>query len=247
MLPKKLADLYIEKEFGWRPFVGDLQKLADLSVNYDAQLQKAMNRNGEWVTRRFFEDELTTSTLVTSTTTSGLNVQTFTAPSLAQFCTSATLSVYRETYMRVWYEGSFRYYYRELDKIPPDKLSALVHMQRLFRMYGLRISPSLIYRVTPWTWLADWFVNVGDNLQKMEDHMTGNVVARRMNLMRRCYDRFRYNLVLHSTAGPITLNTYRSVETKRRVNAQSYFSFSATANLSDWQLSMLAALGLSKR
>lgn len=248
MSPKRAADTFLGVQFGWKPFVKDVVDLVDTTINYDDYLQSAIRRNGRWKQRRFIEDELVSSTLVYSNSSSGLSVQSWSEPSFGPaFVTSSSIQVFRETLTQIWYEGSFRFYYPEFNKIPPAQLGQLVMLQRKLRLHGLYISPTLIYRVVPWTWLLDWFVNIGDNLQVLEDQLTARVASRYMYLMRHTYDRYRYVLTLNFTSGQTaTVEKIGGVECQRRVQAASNFGFSiAPGGLSPMQLAILAALGIS--
>lgn len=246
MAPRRAADQFLAVQFGWRPFVGDMVSLLDSTINLDNNLQRAVDRNGRWQQRRFAEDELRSSTKIWSQTNAG--TATWTEPSLSSYAARATLTIYREGMTRIWYKGSFKYYYPEFERIPPSQLGALVMAQRALRLYGLRVSPTLIYRVTPWTWLVDWFVNVGGNLQVLEDMSTGSVASRYMYLMRESYDRYRYVLDLELNDGQkCSFEAIREVRVKRRAPAETHFGFSAApGGLSPMQQAIIAALGLSR-
>jgi hypothetical protein len=249
MNPKRAADKFLEVQFGWKPFVGDVVSLIDTTLHYDQYLADTIRKNGSWQHRKFSEDELMSSNLVHESTSSGLSVSSYSSPSFGPtYLTNSSLRVYKETYTRIWYEGKFRYYYPEFNKIPPSQLGALVMLQRKLRLHGLFISPTLIYRVIPWTWLVDWFVNIGDNLQMLEDQLTGRVASLYMYLMRHTVERYRYVLTWNTVDGQsLSFEKFDSIDCKRRVPAGSNFSFSAApGGLSPTQQAILIALGLSQ-
>jgi hypothetical protein len=247
MAPKRAADKFLELKFGWEPFISDVKTLIDVTINYDDYLQSLIRRNDKWKQRKFAEDELVSSTLVHSQSSSGLSVSSYSDPSFGpNYLTSSSINVYRETVTRIWYEGSFKFSYPEFNKIPPSQLGALVMLKRKLLLHGLYISPTLIYRVIPWTWLTEWFLNIGDNLQVLEDQLTERVVSRYMYLMRHTYDRYRYEVTWNTVDGQtLKYESYDSIECKRRVQAASHYGFSAApGGLSPMQLAILAALGL---
>lgn len=249
MAPKKAADRFLGVQLGWKPFVSDVVALLDTTINYDNYLQSAIERNGKWLQRRFSENELNSSDEVYATSSQGLSVSSYSSPSFGpNYLTSASLRVYHETVTRVWYEGSFRYYYPEFEKIPPHLLGAVVQLKRRLQLHGLRISPSYIYRVLPWTWLGDWFLNVGDLLTIAEDQMTERVVSRYMYLMRQTITRYRYVLQWTTVDGQsLSFTMFDGVDCKRRAEQENYWSFSAApGGLTPLQLSILAALGIGR-
>jgi hypothetical protein len=248
MNPKRVADKFLETQFGWVPFVSDVVSLIDTTLHYDQYLADVVRRNGSWQQRRFSEEVLETSDLVHSTSSSGLSVSSYSSPSLGStYLTNSSVRVYKETCTRIWYEGKFRYYYPEFNKIPPSQLGALVMLQRKLRLHGLYISPTLIYRVIPWTWLLEWFLNVGDNLQMLEDQLTGRVASQYMYLMRHTYERYKYIVTWTTVDGQsLSFEKFDSIDCKRRVPAGSNFGFSAApGGLSPMQQAILIALGLS--
>lgn len=247
-IPKRLSDSFVEANFGWRPFVNDVTKVVDTTIFYNQILNGNIEKNGKWQQRRFLEDDQITQTVLFEQTTQGLNTQTWTSPSLGSFANYARIKIYREEFTRIWYDGKFRYYYPEYVKIPPSQLGALVRVQRALRMYGLRVSPTLLWKVTPWTWLADWLGGFGSNIQMVEDQLSGNVLAEYMYLMRETFARIRYSLALRFNDGISTsLSAIREVRVRRREGQQSNFGFSANpAGLNSMQVAILAALGIGR-
>lgn len=247
--PKPIADQFVGTQFGWIPFVGIVNDLIDTTINYDRYLDDLITRNGSWQQREFSEDELESSTEMYSTSSQGLSVSSYSSPSLgATYLARSSIKVYRETVTRIWYEGSFRFYYPEFNKIPPSLLTSMVQLKRVLRLYGLYVSPSLIYRVTPWTWLVDWFAGIGNNISALEDLVTERVVSRYIYLMRHTYDRYKYVLTWTTNDGQqLSFETYDSVDCKRRLGSESNFGFStAPSGLTAMQQAILAALGISR-
>jgi hypothetical protein len=77
--------------------------------------------------------------------------------------------------------------------------------------------------------------------------LTDAVASKYMYLMREAYTRYRYRAVNVFTGNfTLDVSSYREVRVKRRIPAASPFGFSAGAKLSNSQLAILAALGMSK-
>jgi len=113
--------------------------------------------------------------------------------------------------------------------------------------YGVRISPSNVWRATPWTWLIDWGINVGRNLDRVSEYLLDGVVAKYLYLMHHQKQRFVLKQTLPFLTGTVVLEFYRDVETKQRKEAGSPYGFdSPWESLSPKKLAILAALGLSR-
>jgi hypothetical protein len=249
MQPKRLADQFINVQFGWKPFVKDVSDMYNLITNYESHLDKAERLNDKWLKRRFAEDEILDQSKVydENRNSSSPLFRTYLAPALGSgTCQNVRLQVMRQKMVRIWYEGSFKYYRPEFDKRIPMHENIRAGSQFL-TLAGANINPTLIYKVTPWTWCLDWVTHTGDNIQLLQDMATNAVVSKYMYLMREEYDRYEYTSVHTYPNTVITGVSYQEVRVKRRVSAECPFGFSMPpGGLSGMQLGILGALGLSK-
>lgn len=244
-LPKEQADEFLNQKFGWAPFVKDVNDMCDVVINFDKHVDDAVANNGVWTRRRFTEPIQESETLVDQST----GLSSFCYPSLGErHVTKGSYTLKRQRMTRLWYTGRFMSYYPEFDR---EKLktgySELTRLRQFLRLSGLEISPTTLYRVTPWTWLVDWFSGAGDYVQRVNDMVSDQVVSDKFCIMRRAYDRLEYQSVFTDHAGTTNMLTwYRSMEVKRREVARGLFSFSAApSGLTDKQWAILGALGLS--
>jgi len=250
MAPREIGNQFLNTTFGWKPFVKDVSDTINLVQNYYDHLRRATQRNDKYQQRRFSEDEILSDEVVYrySKNKGNPGFVTFYAPAVGTSqCLSSELTVRRQRMTRIWYEGSFRQYRAEFDKSVPmhDQVRSA---KQFLTLAGLNISPTLVYKVIPWTWLVDWGVNVGDNIQVANDYLDGSVVSRYMYLMRETYDRYEYTSVHKFPTSSIQIVSYRELRVKRREPAQSNFGFTLPLNgLSLGQSAILVALGLSKR
>jgi hypothetical protein len=128
------------------------------------------------------------------------------------------------------------------------QMRTFVFVRQALSLLGANVDATSVYKVTPWTWLIDWGVNVGDFVRRVEDIATDAAVSRYFYLMRRTFVRFEYRSVFSTYDGQThDFRAYRSVDVKRRVASVNPFNFSLLpGGLSGMQYSILAALGLSK-
>jgi hypothetical protein len=65
----------------------------------------------------------------------------------------------REVLTRTWFSGAYTYHYDQGETLWKRMMAA---EQRANRVYGLRLSPALLWELAPWSWLVDWKSNFGD-------------------------------------------------------------------------------------
>jgi hypothetical protein len=247
--PKSVANHFLNAQFGWAPFVKDVSDMLNLVTDYVHILDNAERRNDRWQQKEFHEDDILSDTLVYNDTKSSNSpiFRTYLAPALGSgTCTRVTLQVRRQKLTRIWYSGSFKYYRPEFDR-GTDMNDRVRAARQFLTLAGANISPTLIYKVTPWTWLVDWFTDVGKFVQRTEDLATGSVVARYLYLMRETFDRYEYITTHVYPNTTITATSYQEVRVRRRVPSESPFEFALSpTSLSGMQLGILAALGVSR-
>ncbi|DAD50182.1 TPA_asm: maturation protein [ssRNA phage Gerhypos.1_4] len=247
MLPKAAAEQFLNVSFGWRPFVGSIVKTCDAVLNMEQHIANLVRGNDRWINRRFAEDQVVSESIVYGSygTSTPLVSPVFGIDYVLPF--SCLFEVRRQRMSRVWYEGSFKYYRPQFDAGLQSGYPTLKKLRQMATVLGLDLNATTVYRVTPWTWLVDWFVNVGENIQSFEDMATDSVAARYAYIMRETYDRFEYRVQFKSQTGQVVeAKWYHSSSVKRRISAESPFGFTLLGGgLSAFQLSIMAALKLS--
>jgi len=246
--PKSAADQFLNGAFGWRPFVKSIVSVCDTLLFAADHIASRERNNGRWLKRRFAEEELVSESLLYGQygVTSSLATPVLGINQIAPF--SGSFEIRRQTYSRVWYEGSFKYYRPEFDRGLKTEYPTLRTVRQMATLLGANLNATTLYKVTPWTWLADWFVNVGGNIQALEDLATNQVASRYMYLMRSTFDQFEYKVVFSDYSGKtFELVWYKSAALKRREPAVSPFGFALLpGGLSPMQYAIMAALGISR-
>jgi hypothetical protein len=114
----------------------------------------------------------------------------------------------------------------------------------IFKMIlGLRISPSLLWEVTPFSWLFDWFGNIGDILANAEDADLYSLVSRNAFLMGRSDIRFDFEAQRTCGRNVFQETWPYSFVRKQRVKASPYGFNVQFGDLSAKQIGILGALG----
>jgi hypothetical protein len=157
--PSMVAGGYLSYSFGWAPLFGDLLKLL--------QLQKAID-NRIKLLRQYERGKRQKRKL-------GFNTY-----SLGQLSENHDLGNVRLTYNRQFSEKVWATYRITLATSLPrtaDALQALAARQVL----GLNFSMATLWEALPWSWLIDYFANIGEFLEASRDNIPFRI--ERVNIM----------------------------------------------------------------
>lgn len=190
---RHLNSEFLNIEFGWKPFLKDLIAIYETQRTIEFRLRKLIDGNNIPRKRRSPRD----TTLVTSTLAEGVLSRPFgdlddlsigggvideltgfkvmgptpfgnTDP----FMTGKTkYSVYRILETTSWFVGTFRYYVPDIgsDQWTQTAKDALFGASR-DRNHII----ATLWELYPWSWLVDWFTNVGDILSNLSANAVGN-------------------------------------------------------------------------
>jgi len=245
---KKASQEFLNLEFAWKPIVGEIKDVYKAVKTADA-VYKQYERDAGRVVRRKFEfpsDTSSSSSVLIASHVPHLPVNS-SILSTSGSNTEAQLRrgrlIQTDTYeRRTWFSGAFTYH------LPRDwyKKGSSSKMDKLF---GTNLTPEVVWNVTPWSWLADWFANTGDVISNLTDMATDGLVLRYGYIME--HER---HVRTYSYEGPTNLNNREVrpqsinlvVETKRRLAATPYGFGITWEGFSARQAAILAALGISR-
>jgi len=253
MNPKRIGDSFLNHEFGWVPFLDDLAKMYDTWQRSNDYISEITRDNGSWKRKRAVLDHSRTSKLIgkiyhPSIMPFGNDIQgTCETKVIDGVPCKGYCELYEVVETKVWAVGQFTYYRPEFDMLAGEAQGYIGALRRLLTLYGARISPSVIYKVTPWSWLVDWFSQFGKFIQRADDFIVDGIVSRGLFLMRS----MKRSVVKSSTAffesGQRTFIWERSLETKVRKVADCPYGFDQTwGGLSLRQAAILGAIGISQ-
>jgi len=236
--PKHIASEWLNNQFGWVPFVGTLTDLITTVRNLQRNFDRLRDRNGEWEKRG---GRIAT---IVDTDAGGTGTCSYSFIADSRFTEQLTYSVRRYCTLDAWFEASYRYYIPELRNVKyPISL--------LQNMLGLRISPKLLWDLVPWSWMADWFLDLDDILAKADDSQFGQLVTKDAYAMGRAImnDMVDYKFKVSSSSGSRTIYGTAAFPLVRQKRVRGTpFGFGVhSSDLSPWKVSILAALGLSMR
>jgi hypothetical protein len=150
---REVATAHLAMQFGYVPFLGDLIKMAQIMTSVESR-RREMDRlySGQGMKRRFtLHSESSTSTSLDWVETRGTP--------------AARSNVTTVRTVERW--GMVRWKPRSRSDLPPSD----DEIRRM--MLGLNASSigSTIWELLPWSWLADYFGNVGETLKARSNHM----------------------------------------------------------------------------
>jgi hypothetical protein len=146
---------------------------------------------------------------------------------------------------KTWFAGEFRYHY------PPVTASVIARMRGWSRqILGVDITPGTLWDMTPWTWLLDWFANIGDILSNISAISQDNLAMRYGYLMQEATRKLvhtHYGVTTPYGSIPPTFSGTAIYTGKTRMGASPYGFGLKWTELSPRQLAILTAIGITRR
>lgn len=230
-----LGSEYLNVEFGWKPFIKDVIDMLSFNSKIDARLAQLKRDNGKQVRRK--------GSVSGSESTSITQGTGYLYPSLTNdfHPTSLTgdMTVTTTISTKVSFAAGFRYWIPNIDS--PAKQRELVR-----QMLGLRLTPGLLWELTPWSWLIDWFSSIGPVLDNMSGNAAENLAANYAYVMAHRINNVSVQESNDFTVGTLSVSSFYEREAKQRM-AASPFGFGLTStDISVKQKLILGALGISR-
>lgn len=235
----ELGSHWLNTQFGWRPFLRDLRSFYDASKNLSRQVEQLKRDNGQWKKRGGTVKVVNDVEILAQ----GDN-NPYMYPALATSLYNSpwgNYTVKREFTQRVWFSGRFRYYIPSLGTNTWAD-DALYYA----KIFGAMPSPSLVWELTPWSWMIDWATNAGDVISNLSDMLTDGLCAKYAYIMGHTIEKISIDAFANLIASPTMNHWYAQIERKQRIEANP-FGFGLTGgDLSAYQWSIVTALGLSR-
>jgi hypothetical protein len=245
---KSASNDYLGYQFGWKPLVSAIVESA-LAVDRADQIMRQYNRDSGRNVRRKYSFPLESSTTLE---TVGGSIGPFTNTTgvqpwkgTTQTFVSGPIQKLTHTLRVIKFSGAYTYHSPYTDNQVWENLQGYHALAK--KVLGLELTPEVVWNLIPWSWLADWQVNIGSIMSNMSYLSTDNLVLRYGYLT--CHTITRVDYVMY---GPETnsgvkgpwVNSYYS-EKKERIRASPYGFGRTPGSFSDRQWSILTALGMS--
>lgn len=260
---------YLNVAFGWVPTVADIKSLIQNLLGMSRITRQLMRDSDKVVRRKFRFPEITSTTVQEYRTTydeffypvggydgSRPYFSGFDSPSYfgkfyppTKNAEEIVLTRTITTKKNISFSGAYTYH------IPKDEglYDNLVRLEAKANvLLGTKLTPATIWELTPWSWLVDWNLKIGQASKAAEAFTEYGLVLRYGYLM--CHTKVldvttcpRLDMLNHGT--PVSVQptgyVYRS-ERKERFRANPYGFAVAPADYTNSQWAILGALSLAR-
>ena len=153
---KSLGGDYLNAQFGWLPFVSDVKTMASAVVHSHDILAQFHKDAGKLVRRKYMfplDETVTDITDVGAKSPWPLSSTLFHGSGGQRTRT-------RKITKTTWFSGAFTYTDgRERGSLPFES-----EYREAQHLLGVALTPDILWQLTPWSWLTDWWLNIGDIL-----------------------------------------------------------------------------------
>lgn len=231
---RSLGDEYLNVQFGWIPFVGDILDVCHAVKNSHAYLQK-LRAGSDHKTRVGYAFPATTSS-----PTDGAPVALYSVNSSIIDWDAGPVSYYCDTSDEVWFKGCFNYHV----PVDPSRMSQLDRFND-YADHVLGLVPTLenIWDAAPWSWAVDWAINVGDVAKNISAFHRDGLVLQYGYIM--SHTRVTETWSAPGAAMVSACSTQAITEWKVRYPASPYGFGLTYDGLTLQQKSILAAIGIT--
>jgi hypothetical protein len=249
-----LGSEYLNVVFGWKPFVADLRSAYMLHQKIDKLMAQIVRENKRTIRRKANIYEFSDFTRDTDHhyPYAFANVNGA-PPNWTEGNTYYTSSTRKHE--KVWFVGNWRYYI-------PDTSSSMWNQRARLALFGVLPTPELLWETMPWSWLIDWFTNIGDFMSLASMNAVDNLVSEGAWVMRHTTREQIWTAAVSHTGEdtqptgaygavwPAYGNTFVSrnyVETKCRQPGGNIGGLDVSVpDLSSGRAAILAALGINR-
>jgi len=239
---------YLNQVFAWSPLVADVLKICKAIVRTNDILQQYVRDSGRHV-RRSFDYPLVKGNIQSLVfENSGLTYPIFdrrTSWYKQPEDSKGTLLLHTEYTERYWFRGAWMYFADEGNTFA-SKMAQWAQLAD--KLLGIKLDLETLWEIAPWSWLSDWFVNIGDVIGVNNALANDNLVLlygylmREKHIVRRAtLEGIKFSL---ATPGPIRHEIHRV--SKERIRSTPYGFGVSASSLTEGQWSILGALGLTK-
>jgi hypothetical protein len=233
---------YLNYEFGIKPLINDVQGISKSIVEAAVRLKQLERDSGRLVRRKFdfpIRREELRSTVTSFTPVGWSNTYLW-----RDFRANRQENYYNLETKR-WFSGAFTYHL-DLGERQRNQLYAAADNARL--LLGVKLDAEVLWNLAPWSWLADWFGNVGDIMTNVSHFSRDRLVMPYGYLMcsqsatRRAITTLNWN----DPAAPRQLVDYASFIRKQRRPAHPFGFGLSDMMLDTRQTAILSALGITR-
>lgn len=249
------SDEILNYLFGVNPTLKDLYQVLRSVIRCGKLVDQWRRDAGRSVRRSFAYDPIVT----VSDNRSGMSPvyrvlnEVFQANNITPWTTSMMFDTSEQTLVsrkqtltdKYSFVGAFTYY---IDPILDSLGSGGVAFNNAQHLLGLTADANTIWQLTPWTWLIDWFVNLGDCISLSNRIQDKSLVLRYGYLLRESEEKTTLTVDRFTVKNGATYRDIRTdsvIKRKVRIRSTPYGFGLSTGSFSATQWAILAALGFT--
>jgi hypothetical protein len=248
---RELGGEYLNLEFGWKPIASDVQATIE-SIRKAGSLLEQFQRDSGRIVRRRHDFPVIRTTEIRAQPALG---RLYTPPGWSSTAfrnlfvdSSVTGTLYESTVSetRTWFSGAFTYFIQKDN----DVLNQFRWFEaKVNHLFGTRITPDVLWNLAPWSWLSDWYVNIGDNIANASALANDGLVMKYGYLMQETTSTHSCLVTgprLKTGEGSGGFLTTFVTQRKQRKKATPYGFGSNPASFTGRQWAILSALGFAR-
>jgi len=246
---KKLGQEFLNYQFGIAPFISDFRKFINSVLNASKMIRQYQNESGTIQNRHFYFPTIR-STERNIISSGGGSYQTLAdavpfSDVLVGSGPPQSISLISKKTDRIWFKGSYMFNLA----VSSDTIGKLKQAEQLAnKLLGTRLTPSVLWQIAPWSWLADWVFNIGDIIDNATALKSDGLVLRYGYLM--CESTYVNTYTVENSVygglQPRELSTSLVTTRKQRKRATPYGFGVSPDSFTGQQWAILGALGLTK-
>jgi len=239
--PSRLSAEFLGVNFGWIPFLSDVRDMVETTENLQSLMKQLRSKNGVWSHRGGTITSSVDTEVIAHSDTQTKHWPVLTGDYYQNIAQSGSYKVIKRTSRRIWFSANFRYYF-----LPSTLDDEGFDFNFKRHLYGLEISPTLLWQAMPWSWLVDWWSGFGYAFQNLDTNLADSLVSQHACVMG--HESTVFSVESECRLYDKTLNDTLSysVEHGARDIASPYGFGYTWQNLSVRRLGILSALGVTR-
>lgn len=164
---RSLGSEYLNYQFGWKPFVADIKAAAKAVMDQELILQQLIRDSGKNVRRKRYLPPVKDTTVATE------KVEWPFLVSGAEFTGSPRLRRTETFWTQNYFSGCFTFHFDPMEMSRVQRIAAEARL-----LWGLELTPEVVWNLAPWSWLIDWISSVGPVLHNVSAFQQDGLVMR---------------------------------------------------------------------
>ncbi len=160
---KNVAGEYLNYQFGWAPIIADVRDLL-ITVRDSGRILKEYTRLAEHHTRRRYDFGTETKAIDWTSANDFAPYPSVSSHLYQGGFGTGKLTISGTLATHSWFSGAYRFSIPQGNTLKDDLLR---WEQEANKLLGIRLTPEVLWNVTSWSWLLDWFLNIGDVISNL--------------------------------------------------------------------------------